>query len=294
MITVGIVLACIVLLLIVVSAFVRYLSETALIRMTDTYEATGEKVTWREGFRLGWSQAAFRIFLIDLVIGLGMLLAVVILLAIAAIPLLVWLTENEGARIIGSVTAAGLGVLVLLLIIGAAIVLSLLVQFMRRAAVLENLGVMESIRRGTAIVRQRVGDAVLMGLIVFALGLGWTILMIPVFIVLFMAGAVLGGLPGLLVGWIATTLTQADTGWIAGVVVGLPIFLAVVIIPALFLSGLFETFKSNIWTLAYREFLALGAGTPPAPVGVFPIEEGPIEDRLGDEGPKDDGLELAE
>jgi hypothetical protein len=35
------------------------------------------------------------------------------------------------------------------------------------------------------------------------------------------------------------------------------IFLAVIIVPALFLSGLMEVFKSSTWTLTYRELAAL-------------------------------------
>jgi hypothetical protein len=45
--------------------------------------------------------------------------------------------------------------------------------------------------------------------------------------------------------------------WIAGAAIGVPIFLAVIILPALFLSGLMEVFKSSTWTLTYRELTAL-------------------------------------
>jgi hypothetical protein len=38
-----------------------------------------------------------------------------------------------------------------------------------------------------------------------------------------------------------------------GVLVGLPIFLLILLVPAAFLSGIVETFKSSSWTLLYRE-----------------------------------------
>ena len=37
---------------------------TALIRMVDRHEATGEKVSVRQGFRLGWSRAALPLWLL--------------------------------------------------------------------------------------------------------------------------------------------------------------------------------------------------------------------------------------
>jgi hypothetical protein len=53
LIGIAIALACLVLVLIVVATFARYVSETALIRMVDAHEKDGEKLTIRQGFRLG-------------------------------------------------------------------------------------------------------------------------------------------------------------------------------------------------------------------------------------------------
>src|SRR5215470_17863655 len=39
----------------IVVAVARYVSETAVIRMVDDYEASGNKMTIRQGIRLGWS-----------------------------------------------------------------------------------------------------------------------------------------------------------------------------------------------------------------------------------------------
>src|SRR5688572_25129819 len=39
----------------IIVAIARYVSETAVIGMVDEYESTGVKMTVREGFRIGWS-----------------------------------------------------------------------------------------------------------------------------------------------------------------------------------------------------------------------------------------------
>ncbi len=40
----------------IVMAIARYVSETSVIRMVDEYEASGNKMTVRQGFRMGWSR----------------------------------------------------------------------------------------------------------------------------------------------------------------------------------------------------------------------------------------------
>ena len=54
----------------IVVAIARYVSETAVIRMVDEYEDSGNKMTVRQGFRIGWSRTAWRLFLINLIVNL--------------------------------------------------------------------------------------------------------------------------------------------------------------------------------------------------------------------------------
>lgn len=256
-----------ILLMVAVGLLIRYVSETALIGMVDRRETSGETLGVRQGFRLGWSRAAFRLFLIDLMLGLGGILLFLLLLLVAATPFLVWLTRSEVMQVLGTATGIGLVLLVILLGIVVSIALSLLIQLVRRVCVLEGRGVMDSLRRGVRLVRQRLGDILVMGILLFAIGLGFTVLMIPVLIVLVLAGVILGGLPALLVGGIASLVTEGAFPWIAGSAVGLPIFLVVVILPSAFLGGLFEVFKSSAWTLTYREVKALEVLPPESVAG---------------------------
>ena len=77
----------IIILLSVVFIIARYVAETALIRMVDRHEATGERVSVRQGFRLGWSRAALRMFGLDFLVGLIGLLGFLLLVLVAASPL---------------------------------------------------------------------------------------------------------------------------------------------------------------------------------------------------------------
>jgi hypothetical protein len=257
-------LICLVLVLIVVFSIVRYVSETAAIRMVDRYETSGEKMRFREGWRLGWNRAAFRMWLVDLIFGLLTFVVVLVLFAIAAAPLLLWASHNNVAGVIGIVSAIGLGFLVILVVILIAAALSILDKFFHRAIALENLGVFDSIRRGWQIVRRRPGDVIIMGLILFGIGLVFTLLMIPVVLVVAAVAAVGGGLPALLAGGLTSLFAQGYTPWVVGLIIGIPVFLIIISLPLAFISGLMEAFTSSTWTLTYREVVALELTQPPA------------------------------
>jgi hypothetical protein len=274
-IPIAISLICIFLLLAVVLAIARYVSETAVITMVDRYEEAEEQVNFRQGWRLGWSRPAWRMFLIDLVVGIGTALGILLLGLIAVAPLLLWLTRNDTVGVIATITAIGLGVVFIFLVILIVIVLSILSQFFRRACVLEDLGVVDSIRRGWRVARGRLGDSVVMALILFGIGLGWFILMIPVYILLALAGALVGGLPGLAAGFLTSLVSEGALPWIVGAAVGVPLFLLVFGLPALFLNGLLKVFASSSWTLTYREMLALENGS--AELAVAPDEPEPAD-----------------
>ena len=67
---IGVGLLLFILIVGVIFAFIRYLSETAVIRMVDEYERTGTKVGFRQGWKLGWNRRAFRMWVIDLIISI--------------------------------------------------------------------------------------------------------------------------------------------------------------------------------------------------------------------------------
>jgi hypothetical protein len=198
-----------------------------------------------------------------------MLIAFLLLVLLAVSPLLVWLTDSTPARVLGTVVAVALAVVVIFVAIVAGIALSLLLQLWHRAVVLEDRNINAAVRRGWQLLRQHLGDVVVMGLILFALALAWTIVLVPVIFLLVAVAAIGGGLPALLVYAVASLIAQGTTPWIAAAIVGLPIFIVVMAIPLAILGGLAQTFQSSTWTLTYRELLVLEAARP-APGGDQP------------------------
>jgi hypothetical protein len=262
LIAIGIGLACLILLLIVVTVVARYVARTALIRMVDDHEETGQKRGVRQGFRMGWSRAAWRLFLIDLVVGVPLVLAFILLFLLALAPLLLWTTGSRPAGVVGTVATIGLFFLFLFLLIIVALVVTLLMHFFRRACALEGLGVIESIRHGFDVVREHLKDVAIMWLIMIGVSIGLALAMIFVVLLLVVLGVLLGGLPALLVGGLASQAFPGAVPWILGAAIGIPIFLLVVVVPMLFLGGLAEVFKSSVWTLTYRELRALEVMEP--------------------------------
>jgi hypothetical protein len=268
LISIGIALVCLIFILAITFTILRYISITALIQMVDQHEATGQKKTIRQGFRLGWSGSALRIFIIELIFGLASFILFFGLFIIIMLPLLAWLTEITLARILGTVATIGMFVLFILLAIVYSIVYSLVIEFFYRASILEGLGVIDAVKRGFKLVMNRLLDVVVMGLILFGLGLIYGLVLVPVVFILLLVGVLLGGLPAILVFTVVNLFVQGTAPWIAAILMGLPVFLVVVAVPSAFLSGLWETYKSSAWTLTYREFLALEK----APVVVAEVE----------------------
>jgi hypothetical protein len=268
LIAVGVGLACLFMALIVLSVIARWVSETALIRMVDEYEESDTRRTVWQGFRIGWSRTAWRLFLLDLVVTLPVAIIAVILFVMAGTPALLWLTKNTAAGVVGTILAVLLVLGVVLLLIPVALALSLLMPIWRRACALDDLGVIEALRRGWAVLRRRAKDLVLMWLLLIGLGLAWALLMLLVVFALLAVAVLLGGLPALLVGVLASLFADGALPWILAALVGVPIFILVVGLPMLFLNGLKEVFRSSVWTLTYRQVRAIGE----APVAQQPLD----------------------
>jgi hypothetical protein len=270
--------------MIVVGLIARYVAEAALIRMVNDTEETGETLGVGRGLRLGFSRSAGRLFLIDLLINLPLTLASILLFLLALSPLLLWISGSTAAGIAGTTATAGMLFLVIALLVVISVVLSPLMQVIRRACGVEGLGVIASIRRGFAVARGHLKETVVVWLIWIGIRLLWMFATVPVIIVLLpvtllfiVVGAVLGAVPAVVVGGLLTLFFEGAVPWIVGAVAGLPVFILIMIAPMLFLGGLVEVVKSSIWTLTYRELGALeSAEREPAPeAGISGLEAAP-------------------
>ncbi len=264
----------ILLIMIVLGTVARYVAETAVIRMVNETDETGKRLSISQGLRRGFSSRAWRLFLVDLLVGGLFTLVIIIVFGLAFSPLLLVINNHEPITI-----AAGVGgVLFLLALAGflwmaGAAVLSLVMQPVRLAVVLENRGLLASIHQGLRMTKQNFKKVGLLWLIWMGIRILWApvvvlivILIAPVFLLSVLAGTVAGGAPAALVGAIASLSTCGATPWIMGALAGLPIFVLVTISPILFVSGLVEIYKASLWTLGYRDLRALeSTAQAPAP-----------------------------
>jgi hypothetical protein len=257
-----------------IQSLIRYPSETALIRMVDEYEQSGTKVGFKDGWRLGWSRRAFRLWVIDLLIGLPAMVFALILLGLGlgvAANAIQGHWQAMGGTIFALVlTAILLGLAVLLV----SLFLGTLRPFFARKAALEGTSVGEALRLGWAMFRDNWQSAGLMWLVVVGLGIAFALVsiilfigMIPVLIVTAAAGLVVATIPAGLAYWIVSLTSIAPIAWIIAVIVGMPFLLMVMFSPFLLIGGWIEVFQSSVWTLTYREIKALESvkPTPAAP-----------------------------
>jgi hypothetical protein len=250
----------------IIVAIARYVAETAVIRMVDKYEGTGSKMTIREGFRIGWSRTSWRLFAINLLVNLPLILALVLLLIIGVV---IYLTVSQSNGQAPAAFIFGTVVIVVLDIFAAAIVtvvLAFLRNFFWRVSALENVGVGESLRRGFQMVRENWKNVGVMWLVMIGLGIVWAVVSIIAFIVTLplvlvtgAIGALVATIPALLVGGFSSLFLSGWLPWIVGVLFALPLFLVIAFSPWLLLRSWQTVFTSIVWTLVYRELKALPA-----------------------------------
>ena len=246
---------CLVLILVIALTILRYVARTALYRGVDQIEAAGAAPTWREGFRLGWSNRAFRLWLLDLVVWIPFAIVALVLLALGATPLLLLIIDNPVARGIGIAGTIGLEMLIIGLLFVAVLVLLALGQFWSREIAIADRSLGVSVTSGYRLVRGRLKDVGVMWLLMAAIGLGFGLVMLPIFFVVFMLALAVGG--GL--GYALFRLTDSVL-WAA--FVGLPPFLLIMLVPLVFIQGVYLVFESSTWTLTYREVAGRVAVVP--------------------------------
>jgi len=237
----------------IVGVIVRYTSLGALVGMVDEVERT-ENTSFKSGLQKGWSRF-LRLFAINLIIGLATFVIVMVLIflmiggiLLAATPAILLSEAGTGPGVAGILFAVAVGLVLLLLLIlvslalGAAV--TLVREFAFRACVIDGKGVFEALGAGTALVRSRPREAVLMWLLMVAINIALGLLTIP--LALLGAGGILG----------APLLTFATTrSVLAAIGVALP-FLLVIGLAGMVVGGIYLTFRSAVWTLTYRELRA--------------------------------------
>ncbi len=250
----------------IVFAVARYVSETAVIRMVDEYEGTGTKMTVRQGFRLGWSRTSWRLFLINVLVNLPGFLTVLLFLVIGVTVFMAFMRGSMQVATATTAILAGIFILVMLVVIIVSVFLNLLRNFFWRVSVLEEVGVRESLRRGFQMARANWKNVGIMWLVMIGLAILWAIVSviavvvtIPLVIFTGVAGGLIAVIPALITGGIASFFVSGWAPWIVGGVFALPLFSLIAFSPWLLLGSWASVYTSTVWTLVYRELKALPA-----------------------------------
>jgi hypothetical protein len=257
LIALGIGLASAIVILFIGSRIAHYVAGTALIRMVNEYGETGKRRSMQQGFRMGWSRSAWRLFLIDLAIDLPVASVLTLLILVALAPLLLWTVGSTSAGVIGTLVTVSVFLVAVSMGVAAGVIVPLLKHFFRRACALEGLRAGKAIRQGYTIVKSNLLDIGLTWLITTGVRIGLAVVMIPVVLILVTVSATLSGTLALVVGGLTRLAFEGATPWVLAAVTGIPAFLLVMATPLAFLGGLLELFLSSTWTLTYRQLRGL-------------------------------------
>lgn len=254
----------------ILAAILRYVAETASIRMVDEYEQSGVKVGFRKGWKYGWSRAAWRVFLVNFIVHLPMLVLFVVLFLLGWWVFSAFMGGVESVIITSIVAGSGLAFLLIFVTVILMVVLLVLRNFAWRMNVLEGAGTMKALRMAWALVKRQWKNVGLMWLVMVGLKIAWSIvffiLFFPLLIVSIITAA--GGLvvaiaPTLLTAGVASLLSAPDYWpWIFAAIIGFPFFIVVAFSPILLVGGWGQIYQSSVWTLTYRELKALETVAP--------------------------------
>lgn len=237
---------CLILLLTIISVVVQYVTRTALIGMVRQVEDTAA-VTIRDGWRFGWSNRAWRIFLLNLLVGLPLFILTLGLILMALSPLLLLILDETSSRVLGVVLTIFSCLLVGVLLFIINVIVAPIQELAWRRIALTERGVVNSLREVVTLVRRRLKDVAIMWLLMLGVGFAWGIVsLIVVLPVSLIVAALLGGIPAGLVYLIS------QSGW-AALIAGAPLALLAIIILGSAASGLFLIYQSSVWTLTYLE-----------------------------------------
>jgi hypothetical protein len=227
LILIAVIIFLVILLLVLIGIFLGTIGRIGLIRGTQQADQEMEtKLVFGELFK-GSMAYFWRVFLLNLLVGLIIFFAIIILLVVG---------------ILGAVATLGIGLVCLIplicLLIPLMWVISVVVEQASIAIVIENTGVMDGLQRGWQIVKQNAGMMALMWLILVlgVSGIGGLIISLPLVI------TVGSALMPLLLG-------SEEIGQSSLILAGICFvgYLPILIV----LGGILRSFVESAWTLTF-------------------------------------------
>ena len=239
--------------LFVITLVLRYIAETALIIMVNDQQKSNQVHSLREGWSLGFSFAALKLFLIDLVVYALLLMLTPLLFLPALLPVIIVINASPIAVSLGLLLMTSLTLLSLAALIVMWIAGLITLQLARRASCLDGLGVLASIWRGLRLMRAQLGGVGVTWLVIVGLDLVYPLLVAPVAILLAAAGLAVSGLSALILGSLLALVLAKTTAWTIALIIGVVLLVLSVVVPMTLLDGMREVFKSSAWTLTFSE-----------------------------------------
>jgi hypothetical protein len=249
-------------LVLLIAVAVKMTSSAALMQSVRDADG-GRSVGLRRGFGAGFRRL-WTYFWVNMAVGLPAVFLSIGLLLLAALPVILATLATRGQP--REMWPAVLVTVLLLIPLGLLLamvysLLSLALEFMLRACVLERLGVGASLRRGWDLFAKHFWQALVIAVLLFGCGIIFVVVMIPLALG-FVGVAVAGG---------AAVWFAFRAGTAAMIVGGVLLLPGVLVL--LTLLGAFKAFTSGAWTLAYAQMAALGtdASAPAAAAAAAPV-----------------------
>jgi hypothetical protein len=206
-----------------------------------------EAVTVREGWRFGWANRTWRVFLLSLLIGIPATILTIGLILLALSPLLLLMLDNTASTVLGVILTIFACILVFILLLIAGVIIAPIQELAWRGIALDQQGVIGSLRQTINLIKQRFKDVAIMWLLMFGVALAWGIVALLVVLPVSLIAAILvGGIPAGLV------YLFSQSGW-GALIVGAPLALLVLILISSAANGFYLIYQSVAWTLAYLE-----------------------------------------
>lgn len=262
---------CLALIWFLLSILMRFMSRGALIGLVSELETGQVKPTVRRGFGIG-SERFLSLLGIGVVVNVPIVIISLLLFLIAVLPILALVLPVIGTsqsrtpdQLVPLIVAGAGGSVFLiccavLLVVIIALVVKPFYEFFVRVCVVDRRGTMDSIREGYRMVRAHLGNVLVLYVILIVVGFAFGVLMIPVGLALIaipVGAAVAAGVA-------SNSVTPAI---IAGVVLGIPVFLILLLI-----AGIYQSFESSVWT---EGFLALRRPAVPIVAPSAPVTPPP-------------------
>lgn len=240
------VIALIICVLLVIAIVVWVLSVIARggliagVQQVEDDGSTSFRSAWRAGRRKFWT-----LFGVGVLASIPMIILGLFLLGMVIFGIVTMVNTSQSSDF-GAfpIILSSIGIIFLLvccILIPLALVLEQIRVYGERAAILEDLGWIDSFKRGWVVLKENLGHTIIFWLIYFALGIG---LLIISFVL------ILGVSLPFLFGFI---LMEPQTWMIApAVCAGLVFFIGFILV-----KSIITTFVSAGWTLAYREMTML-------------------------------------